>query len=106
MKRNEILSTVLSYGWMTENMRSRIREEWESLTDNEKTILTTHSDRVEKTLREYKSLENAAKVIFMTCPEYANKCDICPYNNGFDNWQDRRPCGQWHCWTVVTCNRK
>lgn len=33
-------------------------------------------------------------------------CDECPENRGFDNWQDRQPCGQWRCWVDAHCDSK
>ena len=40
---------------------------------------------------------------FMYDPDNIRKCDNCPENNGFDDWQDRLPCGQYHCWVSVHC---
>ena len=34
---------------------------------------------------------------FMLTPENSNNCQSCPENKGMDAWQDRKPCGQWHC---------
>jgi len=31
-------------------------------------------------------------------------CTECPYNEEFDDWQNRLPCGQWHCWVDVHCH--
>lgn len=30
-------------------------------------------------------------------------CSDCPHNRNFSDWQDRLPCGQYHCWVDVTC---
>lgn len=39
------------------------------------------------------------EIIKWTCnPENSGNCAECPYNEGFSNWQDRKPCGQWRCW--------
>lgn len=32
-------------------------------------------------------------------------CQNCPENNNFDSWQDKLPCGQWHCWVEQHCSR-
>lgn len=36
-------------------------------------------------------------------PDNAYKCDGCPHNRNYDNWQGRYPCGQWNCWVVCSC---
>ena len=28
-------------------------------------------------------------------------CNECPYNEGFDNWEGKLPCGQQNCWVTV-----
>lgn len=38
---------------------------------------------------------------FLFNPNNVHNCEHCPYNDGFDNWQDRLPCGQWHCWVSL-----
>ncbi len=43
--------------------------------------------------------EEAIKYVqFMNNPDNIRKCDKCPENKNTDQWQDRLPCGQWHCW--------
>lgn len=42
---------------------------------------------------------------FMYNPDNAYCCQKCPENQGMDDWQDRLPCGQWHCWVICHCNR-
>jgi hypothetical protein len=34
---------------------------------------------------------------YINNPGNIRKCDGCPENIHADNWQDRLPCGQWHC---------
>lgn len=48
-------------------------------------------------------MTNEEYIAFMTNPENANNCKECPGNKGFGSWQDRKPCGQWHCWVVAHC---
>lgn len=40
---------------------------------------------------------------FMYNPDNSHRCKNCPENEGFDSWQDRLPCGQWHCWVDRHC---
>ena len=40
---------------------------------------------------------------FMYNPDNINHCDGCPENEGFSNWQDRKPCGQYTCWVTTHC---
>lgn len=49
------------------------------------------------TLGEYKS--------WLYDPKNIGNCSECPENKGFSSWQDRLPCGQWHCEVSVHCNR-
>lgn len=42
---------------------------------------------------------------FMYNPDNVHNCEECPANNDFDDWQNRLPCGQWHCWVVLHCER-
>ena len=51
--------------------------------------------KTEKEIEEY--------ISFMYNPENVGKCDACPENKGYDDWQDRKPCGQWDCWVAVHC---
>lgn len=30
-------------------------------------------------------------------------CASCSENRDMDDWQDRYPCGQWHCWVTMHC---
>lgn len=48
-------------------------------------------------------MTNEEYIQWMTNPDNAYKCKECPENKGMDNWQDRKPCGQWHCWVVAHC---
>ena len=36
----------------------------------------------------------------------AYKCSFCPRNEGFNDWQGRYPCGQWHCWVSLYCEEE
>ena len=38
---------------------------------------------------------------FMYNKENSHNCKSCPENIGCDNWQSRKPCGQWHCWVNI-----
>jgi len=40
-------------------------------------------------------------VKFMTNPGNVGRCENCPKNRHFDDWQDRKPCGQYNCWVSV-----
>ena len=33
-------------------------------------------------------------------------CEECPYNRGFDDFQHRLPCGQYHCWIDLHCTEQ
>lgn len=46
--------------------------------------------------------ENEAVKDFDCNPENSRKCSDCPHNQNFSDWQDKLPCGQWHCWVDVT----
>lgn len=46
--------------------------------------------------------ENEAVKDFDCNPKNSRKCSDCPHNQNFSDWQDRLPCGQWHCWVDVT----
>jgi hypothetical protein len=46
--------------------------------------------------------ENEAVKDFDCNPENSRKCSDCPHNRNFSDWQDKLPCGQWHCWVDVT----
>lgn len=41
---------------------------------------------------------------FMFNADNVENCDNCPENNGFDNWQNRKPCGQQNCWVACHIN--
>lgn len=43
-------------------------------------------------------------VKFMTSRENVMNCEKCPMNEGFDSWQDRKPCGQFRCWVKIHCS--
>lgn len=36
-------------------------------------------------------------------PKNAHNCAECPYSIDASDWQDRLPCGQWHCWVSLNC---
>ena len=39
---------------------------------------------------------------FMADSRNEDRCEGCPANDGFfDNWQGRRPCGQYGCWVIM-----
>ena len=40
---------------------------------------------------------------FMFNSDNIRNCENCPENRDFDDWQDRLPCGQWHCWVAIHC---
>ena len=42
---------------------------------------------------------------FMLTPENSRNCQQCPENKNMDAWQDRKPCGQWHCWVDLHTKR-
>jgi len=42
---------------------------------------------------------------FLFTKENVCNCNECPYNEGFDNWQNQLPCGQWHCWVSIHLDR-
>ena len=56
---------------------------------------------IDMTELEKQKIEDYKK--FMYNPNNIKCCDICPENNGFDNRQDRLPCGQYRCWVKVHC---
>jgi hypothetical protein len=43
---------------------------------------------------------------FMFNPENSCNCSQCPENQGYDDWQDRHPCGQWNCWVDAHCREE
>ena len=43
---------------------------------------------------------------FMCNEENIRNCAECPENHGCDSWQDRLPCGQWHCWVAITVKKE
>lgn len=34
-------------------------------------------------------------------PDNCMNCEHCPHNIGASDWQDRLPCGQFHCWVEL-----
>ena len=50
----------------------------------------------EKEIKEY--LE------FMYNSDNVCKCEKCPANEGFSDYEDRKPCGQYRCWVSIHCN--
>ena len=51
-------------------------------------------------------MTNSNYVNFMYNEGNEFNCDECPENRGFDDWQDRYPCGQWNCWVTCHCKRE
>ena len=47
-------------------------------------------------------MERKEYVNFMFNPNNEYKCEGCPENQGFDDWEGKLPCGQQNCW--VTCH--
>lgn len=45
-------------------------------------------------------------ISFMYNPKNSHTCEGCPENRDFDNWQDRLPCGQYHCWVDCHCSEE
>lgn len=44
---------------------------------------------------------------FMNNPRNAYNCAKCPENRNESSWPGtRRPCGQFNCWVVLTCEQK
>ena len=52
-------------------------------------------DMTEKEIKQYRE--------FMYHKNNVRKCEGCPENEGFSNYQDRLPCGQYRCWVTVHC---
>ena len=48
--------------------------------------------------------EEYSKFMYDEANEF--NCDECPENKGFDDWQDRYPCGQWNCWVPCHCRQE
>ena len=44
-------------------------------------------------------------ISFMCNAENSHNCDVCPENMGADDWQGRKPCGQWNCWVDCHCRQ-
>lgn len=40
---------------------------------------------------------------FMFNMDNEYKCDHCPENREFDNWEGKLPCGQQNCWVTCHC---
>ena len=65
------------------------------------------------TTSEWKQFQNTASkekffdayFKFMYDKSNIRNCENCPMNDGFDDWQDRLPCGQFHCWVTIHCHR-
>ena len=43
---------------------------------------------------------------FMYDRKNIRNCAQCPENHEYDSFQDRLPCGQWHCWVTRHCAGK
>lgn len=52
----------------------------------------------EKEIREAKA--------FLANPANAYNCIVCLFNNAFDDFQHRKPCGQWKCWVEAHCSQE
>lgn len=50
-------------------------------------------------------MTNEEIIEFLYNKENIRECDGCPYNEGQSDWQNRLPCGQWHCWVELHCDR-
>lgn len=48
------------------------------------------------------------KIKYLTDPANSRKCENCPENKNFKNWEPdfKLPCGQQHCWIGCYCDRK
>lgn len=43
---------------------------------------------------------------FLADPANVHNCTACPFNDGFDDFQHRKPCGQWNCWVEAHCSHE
>ena len=50
-------------------------------------------------------MTNREIISWMCNPENSGNCAECPYNEGFSDWQNRKPCGQFRCWVDCHCNQ-
>lgn len=50
--------------------------------------------------------EVKAYMDFMYNRENEYNCEDCPHNLGFDDFQSRKPCGQWNCWVTAHCDSR
>lgn len=50
--------------------------------------------------------EVKAYMDFMYNRENEWDCEACPHNRGFDDFQSRKPCGQWNCWVTAHCDSR
>lgn len=57
----------------------------------------------EERLNQPDVAKNEAVKDFDCNPENSHCCSDCPHNRNFSDWQDRLPCGQYHCWFDATC---
>ena len=55
----------------------------------------------EERLNQPDVAKNEAIKDFDCNPENSHCCADCPHNRNFSDWQDRLPCGQYHCWVLV-----
>lgn len=50
-----------------------------------------------KKKQEEKSMTREEHIEYLNDPKNIRKCEGCPENIHASNWQDKLPCGQWHC---------
>lgn len=77
--------------------------------ENEKSLagwrpLKKKSDTSASKVSEEALEERDKYIAFMYNPQNSHNCENCPANEGFDNWQGRKPCGQFNCWVDCHCN--
>lgn len=60
----------------------------------------------EERLNQPDVAKNEAIKDFDCNPENSHCCADCPHDRNFSDWQDRLPCGQYHCWVDVTCRKE
>ena len=50
-------------------------------------------------------MEKEKILSFLNDSKNSHNCKECFYNEGYDDWQNRKPCGQWNCWVDI-CQEK
>lgn len=43
---------------------------------------------------------------FLADSANVDNCTACPFNDGFGDFQRRKPCGQYNCWVEVHCSQE